>query len=68
MPMKRKVNVVVLETREYKYELQESGPKPLVVPVNGEVQFYRDGDSVFIQDSKNKKHKFHLTGQTLLKQ
>ena len=64
VPIYRKRNVVVLETNEYLYELSESGGNMLILPVNGSIEFYRDGDWFVLLDSKHKKHKFALVGMT----
>ena len=64
VPIYRRSNVVVVETDDYRFEWSESGNKMLVLPVNGSVDFYRDGDWFIVLDSKHKKHKFALVGMT----
>ncbi len=64
VPIYRRSNVVVIETDAYRYEWSEVGRKPLILPVNGFVDFYRNGDWFIVLDSKHKKHKFALVGMT----
>lgn len=64
VPLYRRSNVVVVETNDYRFEWSESGNKPIVLPVNGTIDFYRDGDWFIVLDSHHKKHKFGLVGMT----
>jgi len=61
VPLYRRWNVVVVETDQYKYQWQEQGRNLIVLNVNEDVHFYRDGNWFIVLDSKNKKHKFALT-------
>lgn len=62
VPLRRRTNVVVIETTKADVTLSElgNGKHVIVLPVNGTVQFYRDGEKVIILDSKGKKHKFAI--------
>jgi hypothetical protein len=63
VPLYRRSNLVVAETDNYRYEWRESGNnKPLILSVNGPIEFYRDGDWFIVLDAKHKKHKFELVG------
>ncbi|MGA7695462.1 MAG: hypothetical protein WCA76_10560 [Candidatus Sulfotelmatobacter sp.] len=64
VPIYRRSNFVVVETDTYTYQWSEVGNKPIILPVNGDIEFYRDGDSFIVLDSKHKKHKFALVGMT----
>jgi hypothetical protein len=64
VPIYRRSNIVVVETDDYTYRWSEVGNKTIVLPVNGKIEFYRDGDWFIVLDSKNKKHKFALIGMT----
>jgi hypothetical protein len=44
VPIYRKSNLVVVETDNYRFEWSESGNKNIILPVNGSIEFYRDGD------------------------
>jgi hypothetical protein len=61
VPIQKTYNVVVVETEMYRFEWQEKGNKFITLPVNGEIQFYRDKDLFIVLDSSRKKHKFVLT-------
>lgn len=65
IPLNRPVNRVVLETPCCKLRMVELGEKVIVLPVNGEIQYYLDRERVIILDTKKKKHKFALVGQTV---
>ena len=61
----RRSNTVDLSTAQYSIRLNEDlgiyGTRPyLVLPVNAEVRFYRDGNKFIIVDDGGKKHKFGL--------
>jgi hypothetical protein len=60
----RRWNVVVVETDQYQYQWQEQGRKLIILNVNEDVHFYRDGNWFIVRDSNNKKHKFALTSST----
>jgi hypothetical protein len=64
VPIYRRSNFVVVETDTYTYQWSEVGNKTIILPVNGDVEFYRDGDWFIVLDSKHKKHKFALVGMT----
>ena len=64
VPIYRRSNLVVVETDHYRLEWSEVGNKTIILPVNGTIEFYRDGDWFIVQDSKHKKHKFALVGMT----
>jgi hypothetical protein len=68
-PIRLKTNIVVVETGEYRYTWQEFTRSPnmhhfIVLTVNDEVKFYRDGQWFVVLDSQNKEHKFSLIGST----
>jgi hypothetical protein len=62
VPIYNSWNRVTVETADYIYQWSESGNQKIILPVNGEVRFYRDGDWFIVLDSKNKKHKFSIIG------
>jgi len=63
IPLYRQWNSVAVETDQYIYQWQEArGSRPVILPVNDKIMFYRDGDWFVVLDSKNKKHKFGLVG------
>jgi hypothetical protein len=64
VPIYRRSNAVVIETDNYRYEWSEVGRKMVILPVNGFVDFYRDGNWFIVLDSRHKKHKFALVGMT----
>ena len=51
-------NRVTVQTTTQVLDWCEVGTKPLAFPVNGFIQFYRDGDLYVVLDKKGKKHKF----------
>lgn len=61
VPLYRRWNVVVVETEQFRYEWQERGRTAIILTVNDNVRFYRDGNWFVVLDSNNKKHKFALT-------
>jgi hypothetical protein len=65
MPLYRRSNHVVVETGTQILEWNEVGSTTIVLPVNGFIQFYRDGNWFIVLDSKNKKHKFALVGMRM---
>jgi tetratricopeptide (TPR) repeat protein len=68
VPIYRRSNTVVIETDNYRYEWSEVGRSLVVLPVNGFVDFYRDGNWFIVLDSKQKKHKFTLVSMTARRQ
>lgn len=68
-PINIRSNMVVVETEQYRYRWQEFTRSPnwhhfIVLTVNDEVKFYRDGQWFVVLDNQNKKHKFTLIGAT----
>lgn len=61
VPLYRRWNVVVVETEQYRYEWHEQGRSAIILTLNDDVRFYRDGNWFIVLDSNNKKHKFALT-------
>ena len=64
VPIRRRSNIVVVETATERLTWSEAGKNTVILPVNGSVRFYRDGDWYIVLDSKDKKHKFGLIGMT----
>jgi len=67
VPINIKSNIVVVETGDYRYTWQEFTRSPnwhhfVVLTVNDEVKFYRDGQWFVVLDSQGKKHNFTLIG------
>lgn len=60
VPIMRRSNIVVIETAKGRLTWSEVGRKTIILPVNGTVQFYLDGNLFVVLDSQNKKHKFAL--------
>ena len=67
MPINHRSNLVIVETASHRLTWAETGNKAIVLPVNGEIKFYRDGDLFIVMDSKNKKHKFALMHMETIK-
>jgi hypothetical protein len=66
-PINLRSNLVVVETGEYRYTWQEFTRSPnwhhfIVLTVNDEVKFYREGRWFVVLDSRKKEHKFDLIG------
>jgi hypothetical protein len=66
-PINLRSNLVVVETGAYRYTWEEFTRSPnwhhfIVLTVNEEVKFYRDGAWFVVLDSKKTKHKFALIG------
>jgi hypothetical protein len=62
VPMNRTVNSVEIETVRYRIGLVEIVRKHfLILPVNGDIGFCRDGDHILLMDSHRKLHKFGVT-------
>ena len=55
-------NRVTVQTSSQVLDWCEVGTKPLALPVNGFIQFYRDGDLYVVLDRKGRKHKFAVVG------
>jgi hypothetical protein len=67
IPINLRSNIVVVETGAYRYTWQEFTRSPnwhhfVVLTVNDDVKFYRDGQWFMVLDSQGKKHKFTLIG------
>lgn len=62
VPIYSRSNRVVVETETQRLEWIETGKNFVILPVNGAIQFYRDGNWFVVIDSKKKKHKFGLVG------
>ena len=60
VPITRRSNIVVLETAKARLTWSEVGKNAIILPVNGTIEFYQDGDWFIVLDSKHKKHKFAL--------
>ena len=60
VPVAYTTNIVVVETKDYRYTWSEHSKKKVVVPVRGMIRFYRDGDYFVVLDTNGKKHKFAL--------
>ena len=66
-PINLRSNVVVVETGDYRYSWEEFTRSPnwhhfVVLTVNDQVKFYRDGQWFVVLDSQGGKHKFTLIG------
>ncbi len=61
----RRSNYVVVETDTQRLAWSEVGRSAVILPVNGVIEFYRDGNKFIVLDAKKKKHKFVLVGVTL---
>lgn len=60
-PLMSRSNEVTVETATQRITWIESPNRhPLILPVNGKVQFYRDNQWFVVRDMKNKKHKFGI--------
>ena len=62
IPLYGRSNIVTVETKDYRYQWAESGRNTIILTVNDDVLFYRDGDWFVVLDNKNRKHKFSLVG------
>src|SRR6185312_7952530 len=60
VPISRRSDVVIVETSKARMTWAEriTGRGPIVLPVNGDIQFYQDGNWMVVLDAKHKKHKF----------
>jgi hypothetical protein len=68
-PINLKSNIVVVQAGSYTYTWQEFTRSPnfhhfVVLVVNDQVRFYRDGDYFIVEDSKGSKHNFTMIGAT----
>lgn len=66
-PINLTSNLVVVETGEYRYTWQEFTRSPnwhhfIVLTVNDELKFYREGRWFVVVDSQKREHKFALIG------
>lgn len=64
VPLYRRSDIVVVETATYRYEWSEAGRTAVILPVNGFIDFYRDGKWFVVLDANKKKHKFALVRMT----
>ena len=64
VPLYRHSDQVWIETERYMYGWIELGRNPIVLPVNGQIEFYQDGNRFVVLDSKRHKHKFALVRMT----
>jgi hypothetical protein len=62
VPIARRSNTVVIDARAAKYTWSEIGKNTIILPVNGVISFYRDGNAFIVLDTNHKKHKFALVG------
>lgn len=62
IPISRQSNIVVVQAGGQRMTWSERITRrgPIVLPVNGEVYFYRDGNWFVVEDAKRKVHKFSL--------
>jgi hypothetical protein len=67
VPIYRQSNIVVIETKTYRYQLSEVVRRgAIILPVNAEAAFCRDGKWFVFKDVNGKEHKFNLVGMTAL--
>jgi len=68
VPIVRRSNRVVVETGNQRLTWAEAGngKNVLVLPVNGTIHFYRDGNWFVVVDSQHKKHKFGLVHEEII--
>lgn len=59
-PIMRRSDVVVVETDHQRITWVEVGRRTIILPVNGKIDFYRDGNWFIVRDAKGKKHKFAM--------
>lgn len=64
VPIYRTSNIVVVDTPKVIFRWSEVGRRPIVLTVNGRVDFYQDGDWFIVLDTKHRKHKFSIIGAT----
>jgi hypothetical protein len=74
VPLTGRANVVVIDTERFGYTLAEPdinsvrvfrrsySTSPLILPVHGTVQFYRDGNWFIFIDNDGRKHRFPVIG------
>jgi hypothetical protein len=65
VPLYRRHNTVVIDTGNVIYTWGEIGTRAIILPVNGVIDFYRDGDKFIVLDVKNRKHKFTMLAQQI---
>jgi hypothetical protein len=69
VPINGRSNVVVVDTGPTRYTWSEATRRgTIVLTVNAQVEFYRDGDWFVVLDSKGGKHRFALIGATAREQ
>lgn len=62
IPLYAHSNIVVVDVGNLEYTWSEYGRKTLILVVNAQVEFYRDGRWFIVSDSIGNKHKFALIG------
>jgi hypothetical protein len=69
VPITRRSDMIVLETVSHRLTLSELITRhgAVILPVNGTVQFYQEGNWFIVLDSDKKKHKFSLVHMEALK-
>jgi hypothetical protein len=65
LPLYRRSNIVVIDIPGHRLTWTEIGRKMIVLPVNGQIQFYREGRAFIVLDDDSHKHKFGILGDTL---
>jgi hypothetical protein len=69
VPIYGRSNVVVVDTGSTRYTWSEATRRgTIILTVNAQVEFYRDGDWFVVLDSKGGKHRFALIGATAREQ
>lgn len=66
MPLYARWNLTVIECDGYQYALAEPGRNLLILPINDEIQFYRDDGQLVMLDQRGRKHKFNILKKTRL--
>jgi hypothetical protein len=64
VPLYRTTNDIVIATDRYIYQWREIGRNRLILPVNGEIDFWQEKNLFIVLDTNAKKHKFALMGVT----
>ena len=65
-PIYRRSNIVVVKVDNIQYTWAESGKRTIVLLVNAEIEFYREGNWFIVSDSEGNQHKFSLIGAVSL--
>ncbi len=60
VPIRTSSNTAVVDVGNMRYMWAEVGNKRIVLIVNSDVQFYRDGNWFIVLDTKGGKHKFSV--------